>query len=267
MRKKTGNMMNISSTTNTVFRPGKTVNNSPEENSNTSFAGKKTGHAKTVRVYIKDSFIQTHQSLINPSITNKTTLHSFEIGGRAYGSFCDEGAHEYIRSLFQDKDDDISFVVKEQDDIEREYHPPALWGKRFVQWISLGANYCTTCEDDKDQLPSCHQFEHFLHCGVKKFSIKNVITCYNEAIVTDIKTVKPFSYLNLADTFTQEWIHSTTYIGSGFCIGMFGTGGPIAIQTVENSLLHWSNKDCESPRSITLRTGLLCAGSNFATFT
>ncbi|WP_257275214.1 hypothetical protein [Endozoicomonas sp. SESOKO4] len=259
--------MNVSSTTNTMFRPEKTVNNSPEENSNISFAGKKTGHAKTVRVYIKDSFIQTHQSLINPAITNKTTLHSFEIGGRTYSSFCGEGTDEYIMSLFQDKDDDISFVVKEQDDIECEYHPPDPWGKRFVQWISQGASYCTTCEDVKGQLSSCHQFEHFLHCGVKKFSFKNVITCYNDAIVTDVKTVQPFSYLNLSDTFTREWIHSMTYIGSGFCIGKFGTGGPIAIQTVENSLLHWSNKDCESPRSITLRTGLLYAGSNFGTFT
>ncbi|WP_257283037.1 hypothetical protein [Endozoicomonas sp. SESOKO1] len=257
--------MNISSTANPLFLSRNTENNRQRENSDAIFASKKTGHAKSVKVYIKESFTHTDQSLINPAITNKIILHSFEIAGRTYSCICGEGADEYIKSLFQDKDDEISFVAKGQDGTAFEYRPPVAWGKRFVRWISQGASYCTTCEDSRGLQPSCHQFEHFLHCGVNKFSVKKVITCYNETIVNDIKTVKPFSYLNLSDTDTQEWIHSMTYIGSGFCIGKFGPGD-IAIQTVENSLLHWRNKDCESPRSITLRTGLLYAGSNFGTF-
>ncbi|WP_257265882.1 hypothetical protein, partial [Endozoicomonas sp. ONNA2] len=251
--------MNIPSDKSTLFHPEKTVNNRLKKNSNALFASKKADHVNTVRVYIKEAYTQTHQSLINPGIINKTTVHRFEIGDRTYCSISGEGGDEYIKSLFQGQDDEISFVAKDRDDIEYEYHPPVPWGKRFIKWISQGASYCTTCEDNKDQQSSCHQFEHFLHCGVSRFSVRNIMTCYNETIVRDIKTVKPFSYLNLSDTYTQEWIHSMTYIGSGFCIGKFGTG-PIAIQTVENSLLHWCNKDCESPRSITLRTGLLYAG-------
>lgn len=252
--------MNIPSNATTELHPRQTANSRQKDSSNTLFASKKTGHAKTVKIYIKESFTQRDQSLVNPAITNKTIIHSFEIEGRAYKAICGEGADEYIRSLFQDQDDDISFVAKDQNDMEYEYHPPVAWGKRFIKWISQGESYCTTSEDSKDQRSSCHQFEHFLHCGVNRFSIKKVMTCYNETVVNDIKTVKPFSYLNLSDTYTQEWIHSMTYIGSGFCIGKFGEGGSIAIQTVENSLLHWSNKDCESRRPITLWTGLLYAG-------
>ncbi|WP_257294964.1 hypothetical protein, partial [Endozoicomonas sp. YOMI1] len=53
-----------------------------EENSSTLFAGKGTSHAKTVKVYIKEPFNLTLQSLINPAITNKITLQSFQIGDK-----------------------------------------------------------------------------------------------------------------------------------------------------------------------------------------
>ena len=248
--------MNISSSANTMSLPARTGNNSMEENSSSSFAGRETSHAKTVKVYIKEPFTLTHQSLINPVISNKITLQILQIGDKTDVSICGDGADEYLMSLFQDKDDKISFVVKGQDETECEYQPPVTWGKRFVKWISQGARYCTTSEDSEYAIPTCHQFERFLHCGSEKYNIKIPMNCYPSTVVTDIKIVEPFSYLNLSDTFTQEWIHSMTYIGSGFCIGKFGTGC-IAIQTVENSILYWSNKDRESPRSITLRTGRL----------
>lgn len=99
-----------------MFLPARTANNSMEENSSTLFAGKETSHAKTVKVYITEPFNLTLQSLINPAITNKITLQSFQIGDKTDVSICGNGADEYLMSLFQDKDDKISFVVKGQDE-------------------------------------------------------------------------------------------------------------------------------------------------------
>lgn len=139
--------MNISSTANTMSLPARTANNSMEENRSSSFPGRETSHAKTVRVYIREPYTLTLQSLINPAIFNKITLQIFQIGDKTDVSICGDGADEYLMSLFQDKDYKISFVVKGQDETECEYQPPVTWGKRFVKWISQGARYFTTSED------------------------------------------------------------------------------------------------------------------------